>query len=142
MKKLWLLALPLLMSMTVLAGDGKETTGIRFTETGWADVAKKAAKEKKLVFVDVYTTWCGPCKLLKRSTFPDKAVGEYFNAKFVSTAIDAEKGEGVDFATKYNVQGYPTMLILDKDGKELARTMGYIPPEQLLEFGKSVEGKK
>jgi thioredoxin 1 len=143
MKKIWLLILPLMLGIfTAQAGDGKTGAGIQFKETSWAEVAKQAAKEKKLIFMDIYTTWCGPCKALKKNVFPDKAVGDYFNANFVSIAVDAEKGEGVQIAEKYGVPGYPTLLILDKDGKEIGRTIGYVSPEDLLKFAKQYTKKK
>lgn len=145
MKKLGLLILPLLMMVfaaTAKGDDHSSATGIQFKELSWAETAKLAAKNKKLVFIDVYTSWCGPCKMLRKNTFPDKALGDYFNANFVNIAIDAEKGEWIEFSRKYNVQAYPTMLILDKDGKEIGRTMGYMPAEQLLQFGKDTNKKK
>jgi thioredoxin-related protein len=77
--------------------------------------------------------------LLRKTTFTDKKVGEYFNTNFVNTSVDAEKGEGVEIAAKYHIEGYPTLLILDKDGKELGRQVGYMPAEGLLRFGQSVK---
>lgn len=144
MKKLLLILPILLASLTMMAGDKKEDTkaGISFRELSWKDAMTKAKKENKLIFIDVYTTWCGPCKLLKKNTFPDRALGEYFNKNFVNIAIDAEQGEWIEFAQQQRIQGYPTLLIMDKDGKEVSRTMGYMPAEQLLEFGKSVKTKK
>lgn len=144
MKKLLLILPILLASLTMMAGDKKEDTkaGISFRELSWKDAMTNAKKENKLIFIDVYTTWCGPCKLLKKNTFPDKALGEYFNKNFVNIAIDAEQGEWIEFAQQQRIQGYPTLLIMDKDGKEVSRTMGYMPAEQLLEFGKSVKTKK
>ncbi len=131
----------LLLAGTVQAKGDKEkeeaAEGIKFSENpGWAATLKKAQKANKLIFVDVYTTWCGPCKLLRKKTFPDKAVGDFFNANFVNVAFDAEAGDGVELAEKFKVPGYPTLLILDKNGNEIARQVGYVPPQELLDFGK------
>ncbi|OSZ79201.1 hypothetical protein CAP35_13375 [Chitinophagaceae bacterium IBVUCB1] len=142
MKKLWLLILPLLIASTAITYGGESTTGIQFSKLTWKEALAKAKKENKLIFIDVYTTWCGPCKLLKKNTFPDKALGAYFNKNFINIAIDAEEGEWVQFAEQQRVQGYPTLLIMDKNGKEAGRTMGYMPAEQLLQFGKEVNEKK
>ena len=106
------------------------------------DVLKKAAKENKLAFVDCYTTWCGPCKLLAKNTFPDKELGAYFNQKFVSIQIDMEKGEGPDLQKKYDVSAYPTLLILDKDGNMLHKLMGYRDAQTLLKEVKEFLGEK
>lgn len=142
MKKLFLLIPALLIMFAAQAKKpGESTTGIQFKESSWADALKQAAKEKKLVFVDFYTTWCGPCKMLKRSTFPDKDLGTYFNANFVNLTIDAEKGEGVELAQKYQVRGYPALFVIDKEGNVVHQTLGYIPADQLLQFGKDAREK-
>ncbi len=143
MKKLILLLLPMLLCIaTANAKDGDAATGIKFQQLSWKDAMAKAKKENKLIFIDVYTSWCGPCKLLKKNTFPDKTLGAYFNKNFINIAIDAEEGEWVQFAEQNAVRGYPTLLIMDKNGKEAGRTMGYMPAEQLLQFGKEVKEKK
>lgn len=142
MKKLLLLIPALLMMLSTQAKKPAEsTTGIQFKESSWADALKQAAKEKKLVFVDFYTTWCGPCKMLKKNTFPDKDLGTYFNANFVNLTIDAEKGEGVALAEKYQVRGYPALIVVDKEGNLVHQTLGYIPADQLLQFGKDAKEK-
>ena len=102
------------------------------------EVLAKARKENKLVFVDVYTTWCGPCKLMDRNTFSNKEVAAFLRDKVVSFKIDAEKGEGIGFARKYRVMGYPCFLVLDGDGKLVARQMGYMVPRAFLKWVRSV----
>ncbi|MGM9779342.1 MAG: thioredoxin family protein [Prevotella sp.] len=87
--------------------------------------AKAAAKaEGKLVFIDFYTDWCGPCKKMASAVFPQPKVGEMMNAKFVSIKIDAEKGDGVNLAKQYSVTAYPTFIIADTEGKEMGRVLG------------------
>lgn len=142
MKKI-LMILPLMLALlTTYAGDKKATEkGIQFQELSLKDAMAKAKKEHKLIFVDVYTTWCGPCKLLKKNTFPDEKLGNYYNKNFISIAADAEQGEWIQFAEKNAVQGYPTMMILDADGKVIDRTMGYMPAEPLLKFAIDTKAK-
>jgi thioredoxin-related protein len=113
-----------------------EETGIKFLEENWTKALQEAKKQKKLVFVDAYTSWCGPCKMLKRNTFPDKAVGDFFNKNFINVALDMEKGDGLIVAAKYQVRAYPTLIITDADGKIITYSEGYVEPAQLLEFGK------
>lgn len=117
--------------------QGTETTGtgIKFIEEDWTKALAKAKKEKKLIFLDAYTTWCGPCKMLKRNTFPDKAVGEFFNKNFVNVELDMEKGEGLAVAAKFGVNAYPTLLFADAEGNMVTFTQGYMEAKQLLEFG-------
>lgn len=99
--------------------------GMDFTKGTLSEGLTAADKASKLVFVDVYTTWCGPCKHMTASIFPDSAVGKLMNGKFINMKFDAEAaGEGKSVATKYKIRSYPTMLILDAKGKELARLVG------------------
>lgn len=110
--------------------------GIKFMEENWNKALAEAKKQKKLIFLDAYTSWCGPCKMLKRNTFPDKAAGEYFNKNFVNIALDMEKGDGPAIAEKFQVTAYPTLIITDADGKMITYTRGYVEAAQLIEFGK------
>ena len=108
--------------------------GIVFDSTStFAQVKAHAAREHKLLYVDVYTTWCGPCKMMARNYFPTGEAGDFYNKNFVCYKIDAEKGEGVQLAKAYNVSGYPTNLFLDgATGKVIFRTMGM--PQNLEGF--------
>lgn len=97
------------------------------------DQAVAAAKaENKMVFIDVMTSWCGPCKIMARDVFPRPAVGDYMNSHFVSIKIDAEKGEGVTIAKTYKVNAYPTFLLLDTSKREVARSVGMKQPDDFL----------
>ena len=93
----------------------------------WLSLWPKQRKNKKgpkIVFLDCYTTWCGPCKQMSEVVFPMEKMGTFFNANFVNTKIDMEKGEGIDIAKKYSIRAYPTFLILDSDGNEINRIVG------------------
>jgi thiol-disulfide isomerase/thioredoxin len=98
--------------------------GLVFETGTFSEALEKAKKENKLVFVDVYTTWCGPCKQMAATLFPAKEAGDLYNAHFVNFKIDAEQGEGVDIATKYSVAGYPTNLFLKPDGSVVYTVLG------------------
>lgn len=104
----------------------------QFRAIPFADVMKAAKAEGKLVFVDFYTDWCGPCKMMASKIFPLQEVGEYMNAKFVPTKINAEKGEGVALAREFGVKAYPTFVVLDADRKELGRFEGSRSAESLM----------
>lgn len=82
-----------------------------------------AKQEKKLVFVDFYTDWCGPCKKMSNEVFPQKKLGDYMNKKFVCVQLNAEK-EGIDDAKHYKVNAYPTFLVLDTEGEVQAEVKG------------------
>lgn len=136
-----LMTLLFLLTVQPAAKSESKATGIEFFHGKWKDAVTKADDEHKLMFVDVYTTWCGPCKALKARTFPDENLGKYFNKHFTSVALDAERGEGLQFAQKYNVGAYPTMIVLDTKGRVVATILGYKTPEQLLKFGKETVAK-
>lgn len=108
--------------------------GIKFEEGNFKSLLAKAKKENKLVFIDAYAVWCGPCKLMVKNIFPLKPVGEYYNANFINAKIDMEKGEGIDLAKKYNVKAFPTYLFINGDGEEVHRTLGYVEEKDFIQF--------
>lgn len=110
--------------------------GIEFHHGPYEEVLKKAKAENKLVFMDCYTSWCGPCRMMASTVFTRKDVGDYFNEHFISFKLDMEKGEGVDLAKKYKVTAYPTMLILDADGNIVLRFTGTRTPKELINLAK------
>ena len=100
----------------------------------WEKVMEKAKKENKLIFVDCYTDWCGPCERLAREVFPQKAMGDYMNPKFVCVKYDTDKGEGKKFEDLYQseIPAFPTLLIIDAEGKVVHRLVGFQPMESLI----------
>jgi len=112
----------------------KTEAGIHFIENDWSLALKTAKNENKLVFLDIYATWCGPCKMLKQYTFSDKAIGEFFNKNFISVSVDGEKGVGPQLAQQYSIEGYPTLVVADSTGKPVLITAGYIPTDVLMQF--------
>lgn len=103
---------------------GAFAQGINFRSVTFAEALQQSAAEKKPVFLDCYTTWCGPCKYMADEVFTLKEAGDYFNKNFVSIKIDMEKGEGIELAKKYAIKAYPTFLVLDAEGTELNRVVG------------------
>lgn len=131
MKKIALILLAFFVVNTTIAQE----KGIKFETGTLAQAMKKVKSNKKgpqMIFLDCYTSWCGPCKMMARDVFTLPEVGEYFNSTFVNIKIDMEKGEGPELAKKYKVTGYPTFLILDGDGKEIARVVGGNYPKPFI----------
>lgn len=110
--------------------------GIRFIEEDWDKALEQARLQNKMIFLDAYASWCGPCKLMKRSTFSDKEVGEYFNEHFVNVAIDMEKGIGPSLSKKFGLEAYPTLFILDQNGNVIGQSVGFLRAGQLINFAK------
>jgi thiol:disulfide interchange protein len=95
----------------------------------------KAQETNRIVFVDVYTVWCSWCKKLEQETFQDPSFKQVAQ-KFVLLKVDAEKE--YDFAYKYKVRAYPTMLFLKANGEEKHRVLGYLSAEELVPIMESV----
>ncbi|MDR1414438.1 MAG: thioredoxin family protein [Odoribacteraceae bacterium] len=114
--------------------------GIIFEETTFQQALDKAKSTDKLIFVDCYTAWCGPCKQLASKVFTRDDVGAIFNAHFINIQVDMEKGEGPELATRYNVKVYPTLLVLEPDGAERHRVVGYRQPEALIQSAREALG--
>lgn len=113
-------------------------TGINFHQGSWKEALELARKEGKLIFLDISTSWCPPCKMLKENTFPNKEVGNFYNANFINVAVDGEKGEGVTLARKFNISAYPTLMFINPEGKIIGQTAGYRNPAQFIELGKQI----
>lgn len=109
-----------------------QEAGISFDVHTFAEAMEKAKAENKLVFMDCYTTWCGPCRMMAARVFTQQKVGDYFNEHFVSLKMDMEKGEGITLGKKYGVTAYPTMLILDTQGNVMHTMVGSRSAEELI----------
>lgn len=111
---------------------------IQFQDLPFKDLIAKAKKEKKIVFIDAYASWCGPCKMMEKNVFTQKSVGDYFNTNFVNARFDMEKGEGRDIAVKYGVRSYPTYLFLNGDGELVSQNYGYMEESLFLSMAQDV----
>ncbi|OMP30153.1 MULTISPECIES: DUF255 domain-containing protein [Mangrovimonas] len=111
--------------------------GIEFEHISLEEALKKAELENKLVFIDFYTTWCAPCKIMSKNVFPIPEVGALYNKEFVSIKLDAEK-EGLEDAKKYQVNSYPTYLYLNSSGNVVYKESGSRMPEDFIQLGRDV----
>ncbi len=137
MKKLLFILVALFVSVSAMA----QNDGVAFRNVDFATAKKAAASEGKPVFMDAYASWCGPCKYMTSNVFTQKAVGKFINDNFVPVKYDMEKGEGPQLRSDYGVKAYPTFLILDSDGKELARVVGGAGAEEFIAKIKAVYPK-
>ena len=95
-----------------------------FERICFKDALEKAKAEKKLVFVDCFTTWCRPCKFMAEQILPLPEVGDYLNPRFVCLQVDMEKDEGLKLAKEYGVTVYPTFLVVNSDGTLRDKVVG------------------
>jgi thioredoxin-related protein len=107
---------------------------IDFKKGSVAEIFKMAKDQNKPVMVDVMTDWCVWCVELDNLVYSQPEIYNYANQNQVNYKIDAEKGEGIEFAKKYKVEGFPTILFIDGDGNEIDRIFGYYPLAQFKEL--------
>ena len=117
--------------------------GIEFFKGTFNEALTKASNEGKLVFVDFYATWCGPCKQMAEKVFPDEELGKYMNEKFVCLQIDVEKeGWQKEVAEKYNVTVLPTLVFFKLDSTVAMRLAGAREKAELLNAAKVARGEE
>lgn len=113
--------------------------GIKFEGKSLEAAMKQAKKENKIIFIDAYTEWCGPCKKMAATTFQDPQVAEYFNSKFINLKIEMEKSaDGPTVAKAYRVAAYPTLLFINGDGQLVKSVIGFQNADQLSAIAKSL----
>ena len=91
----------------------------------------KAKAEHKVVLVDIYAEWCAQCKELDEKTWPDPALKQWLAQNAVAIRIDTDARRR-DLAARLQIRSYPTVLLLDAEGRELRRILGFQKPEAML----------
>lgn len=108
-------------------------------EQSLATAKKRAQAEKKVIFLDLWAEWCGPCQALKKNVFPTTQAQAALK-KVIPLEVVVEKGDGTPMpegkalASQYNLRAFPSLFILDAKGNLLRSHVGYLSPEQLAEF--------
>jgi len=121
--------------------------GVKFqNDLSWQKVKDKAQAENKYIFVDCFTSWCGPCKEMDKNVFPSAKVGTYLNNKFISVRIQMDrpkKGKEQSqswqqtadtFLAKYNILAYPSFLFFSPTGELVHRDIGYRDVDNFIEL--------
>ena len=140
MKKLLLFTL--LLPLLAVAQD----KGIHFEHgTSWADVQAKAKAANKYIFMDCFTTWCGPCKFMSANIFPQEKVGDFMNEKFISVKVQMDQtpkdneevkqwyADAKQIEQQYSIRAYPTFLVFAPDGHIVDRQIGGAEADQFIE---------
>lgn len=112
-KSILLLAFIILTSVHEIHSQNRS---IQFIEKPWSEILALAKQEQKLIFLDAYATWCGPCKWMAANIFTNDTVADYYNKTFICVSMDMEKGEGKEIRTSYAVQYFPTLLFINQEG--------------------------
>jgi len=125
----------LVLFLTISAASYAQ--GIEFVHVKWQEAMEMAKEENKLMFVDSYAEWCGPCKRMAKNEFVKADVGEIYNDNFVNLKLDMESKNGRTFDSKYPVSAYPTMFFLDGEGNVVKKVRGGQKGEQLIAMAKA-----
>lgn len=136
-----LLAFFLCLPMWMVAQE-KTNRGISFFKGSLQEALAQAKRQDKILFVDFYAVWCGPCKRMAREVFTQDSIGAYFNKHFICLQLDAEKPENVELAKLYKVDAFPTLAFIGKDGKALSVTVGALNSSELMEAAKTALGEQ
>lgn len=128
----------LLVAIFILSTPSQaQKPGMDFFEGSFEEALEEAKKTDKLIFVDAYTTWCGPCKRLKKNVFPDPKVGAFYNDHFINFAMDMETQAGKKFGMKYPVSAYPTLIFINPSGSIVLKSVGGKDIVRFLALGES-----
>ncbi len=131
MKKLTGLLLAIMLTIGAFAGEIKFANGLT-----WNQIKEKAAREKKMIFFDAYTSWCGPCKYLEKEIYTNTEVADYYNANFINVKFDMEKGEGISLAEELGINSYPTLMFFSPEGKLVHKYIGAMGATEFMGLGK------
>ena len=99
------------------------------------DAINLSKKEEKPIFLDIYTDWCLPCKVMEQEVYSDFVIAKYFNANFINIKAEGDQDTGIRLANLFQVRGYPTLIFLDVQGKLLLKHNGAASVSEFLELG-------
>ena len=122
----FLIALLSLLTFSQLAAAGD-----LFVDGDYAAAQQQAKASSKLVMIDFAAEWCGPCKMLDRTTWKDEGVISALKDRAIAVRVDVD--ENRDLAARFRIRSIPTIVFLDSDGKEVRRLVGYLDAEGFLE---------
>ncbi|HMV23659.1 MAG TPA: thioredoxin family protein [Saprospiraceae bacterium] len=131
----------ILIVMFCLASNMLFAQGIEFFHGSFSEAIEKAKNEEKLIFMDAYASWCGPCKRMASMVFTQSVVGEFYNAKFINMKVDMEKDEGPELSKKFKVSAYPTLIFISPKGEIVQKHVGGMDPDAFVQLGKTALGK-
>lgn len=116
-----------------VGADGTVVSAVQWFGGTLEQAIARAGATNQSIFMDVGAYWCPPCHEMDEKTFVDDEIGTLLSEQYVSLHIDAEKGEGPDIVERYDVQAFPTLLVLEPTGNERGRLVDFHDPAALRE---------
>ena len=129
----------LIILLSLLMQYVTNAQGIQWQSGSFESILHRAKVQKKLIYVDVYTTWCTPCKQMDSEVFSNANVGKIFNENFINYKIDGEKSEGKDLVDYFELDAYPTSIFMDGEWNIIQKLEGFRPVERLLESAEKMK---
>ena len=114
--------------------------GISFFKGSYEEALEEAKKTNKIIFVDAYAKWCGPCKVMARNVFTQKEVGDYFNENFINLKLDMEEKEGASFGRSFPISAFPTLFFVSGEGELIKKSVGAKQADGLIALAKKALG--
>ena len=131
----------IIIFISILCAFSSFSQGIDFFHGTWEEALAEAKKQQKIIFVDAYAQWCGPCKRMAKNVFTHEKVGEFYNDNFINLKLDMENGEGLKFRRNYPVSAFPTLFYIDSAGEIVHKQKGAQQVDGFIKLGKMVLGK-
>lgn len=117
---------------TYLGKQALQATGLKSTEL--PEALKQAQKNNRFILADMSAIWCPTCRKLDKKVFSDEKVKQIISDNYIFTRIEYESDQGKLFVKKYNIKGFPTLLILDKDAKKILQLPLTFDPELFVDY--------
>jgi len=153
----------LVVGMTAFSGDpGKQNNDSKKSskksvepKINWVTIEELHELNKtepRKVFIDIYATWCGPCKLMDKKTFADPQIVQYVNEHYYAIKLNGEGKKQVnlfgktmserELAYAFRIQGYPSVVFMDEELQPYQPVAGYIPAKNFIEMLKQFNGEQ
>ena len=115
----------------------QDINSLKFFEGSWEEALIVAKNENKPIFLEIYKTWCLPCRVLKNQTYSRKEIGDFFNEQFINISLNGKIDPEAKIVEAVDVKDYPSLYILNSSGEPVIHTKGHLKPRDLLGFGQA-----
>ena len=131
-----------ILSFLMLYAVGVVQAQVKFEDKSTDALREMAIKQQKLVFIDLYATWCPPCRMMEREVFSRKDVGDFMAKYFVAAKYDVDKTTGRELMQRYGEGAIPLYLVFDTKGELLGRIQGGAAAETFMNNLRTIIGRK
>ncbi len=131
-----------LLAAILFSAAGASQAQVKFETASTDAIREMAVRQGKLVFIDLYASWCPPCRMMERHVFSRKEVGAFMDERFVAAKYDTDQATGADLMKRYGQGAIPLYLIFDTEGRLLGRIQGASSPEEFMQSIRTILGRR